>query len=538
MNNREIAQYFGLLADLMELHNENPFKIKSYAFAARNLKNIDVPLKDLSIEELENIQGVGKTIGAKIFHLTHSGKFELLEKYAAMTPPGIIELLQLKGIGPKKIAQLWKELEIESIGELEYACNENRLVELKGFGKKTQENILQQLQFFSSNANKFLWVSLEELANEIIAEIQTEYPGINVSTCGEFRRKGIVLQTVDFLISSDDQKIKTDVEEKYKGHPVQFHFCKPSEFYLKLLELSGDKEHFGFLSYKIDASKNYSSEKEIYEAAGFPFIPPELRDNKIEWKLAEENKLPELIDIADIKGIVHAHSNYSDGAPTLKQLATFCNEQGFEYLVISDHSRSAFYANGLSVQRILEQHDEIDQLNKQLAPFHIFKSIECDILPDGSLDYEDEILKKLDLVIASVHSQLKMSEEKAMKRLLKAIEHPYTTILGHMTGRLLLSRPGYPVDHKKIIDACAANNVCIEVNANPRRLDIDYSWIPYCMEKDAMISINPDAHSLRGVHDIKYGVYAARKGGLLKDNTLNTLTKDNFEKHIKTKNGH
>lgn len=537
MNNKEIAAHFGLLADLMELHGENPFKIKSYAFAARHLKNLDTPLADLSIEELENIEGVGKAIAAKIFHLVRTGKLDLLQKYVEVTPPGVIAMLQLKGIGPKKIAQLWKELEIENLGELEYACNENRLLELKGFGQKTQEAILQQLHFLAQNANKFLWANLEELSVEVLAEISKEYPDLLVSPCGDFRRKEIVLERTDFLIASEDTALQQQLKERYKEHPVGLHFCPPDQFYWRLLELSSDKEHVAFLSYKTDPAHTYTSEQEIYEAAGLPFIVPELRDNRIEWKLAESGRLGELVEEKDILGVVHAHSNYSDGAPSLKQLAEYCKAQGYEYLVISDHSKSAFYAQGLSVQRILEQHEEIDRLNAALAPFRIFKSIECDILPDGSLDYEEDVLQRFDLLITSVHSQLKMPEDKAMARLLKAIEHPRTTILGHLTGRLLLSRQGYPVDHKKIIDACAANRVCIELNANPRRIDIDPQWIDYCMEKEVMISVNPDAHSLQGVHDIRYGVYAARKGGLLRSQTLNALSKDNFETYIKAKNG-
>jgi DNA polymerase (family 10) len=536
MTNKEIAQHFGLLADLMELHNENPFKIKSYSFAARHLKNINPPLAELSIAELEEIEGVGKAIAEKIFQLTKTGKLELLEKYLNITPLGVVDLLQLKGIGPKKIAQLWKELDIESIGELEYACNENRLIELKGFGTKTQANILEQIQFINKNSNKFLWANLEELANEIVAELQEQYPNLLVSTCGDFRRKFVTLEGIDFLIAEEDKGIQAAIFEKYKQYPVHFEYCSQHDFYLKLLELSSDKEHYGFLSYKIDAAVKYTSEKAIYEAAGFPFIAPELRDNKLEWKLAENNQLKDLIELKDIKGVVHSHSKYSDGANTLKELATYCKEQGFEYLVISDHSKSAFYANGMKEEAIIAQHAEIEQLNKQLFPFKIFKSVESDILYDGQLDYADDVLKTFDMVIASVHSQLKMTEEKAMQRLIKAIENPYTNILGHMTGRLLLSREGYPVDHKKIIDACAANDVCIELNANPYRLDIDYSWIDYCQEKNVLISVNPDAHNLRGVHDIKYGIIAARKGGLLKENTLNSLTKDNFERRINNKN--
>ncbi len=535
MDNKLIAKHFSLLADLMELHNENPFKIKSYDFAGRNLKNIDTPLGDLTIQELENIEGVGKAIAAKIFQLTHTGKLDLLEEYLAKTPSGVIDLLQLKGIGPKKIAMLWKELEVESIGELEYACNENRLITLKGFGTKTQDNIFQQIVFIKQSANKFLWSSLETLANEILLEIQNQYQNILISTCGDFRRKEIILEKLDFLIAEENKTIQQEIIEKYKAYPTDFIFCKKEEFYLKLLSLSSDAEHYGFLSFKIDADKNYTSENEIYQDADLPFIVPELRDNKIEWKLIEQNNLSNLIELNDIKGIVHSHSKYSDGANSLKDLATYCKEQGFEYLVISDHSKSAFYADGMKEDKILEQHAEIDKLNENLFPFKIFKSVESDILYDGNLDYTEEVLQSFDLIIASVHSQLKMNEERAMLRLIKAIENPYTTILGHMTGRLLLSREAYPVDHKKIIDACAANNVCIELNANSYRLDIDYSWIDYCQDKNVLISINPDAHNLRGVHDIKYGINAARKGGLLKQNTLNTLSKDNFEAYLKNK---
>lgn len=532
MTNTEIAQHFALLADLMELHEENPFKIKSYDFAGRTLKKINEPLAGLSIEQLENIDGVGKAIAAKIFQLTHTGKLELLEKYLAITPLGVVDLLQIKGIGPKKIRQLWKELDIESIGELEYACEENRLIELKGFGKKTQDNILEQIQFIKQSADKFLWANLDALANEILLELQQTYPDLLITACGEYRRKFIILNNIDILIGTEDELIKKTISEKYQQFPITFYYCKVDEFYLKLLQHSSNAEHFGFLSYKVDATKKYTSEVAIYEDAGYPFIIPELRDNKYEWNLIENKKLDEIISAQDIKGVIHSHTTYSDGTNTLSELANYCKEQGFEYLVVSDHSKSATYAKGLSEERVLQQHIEINQLNEKLFPFKIYKSIESDILYNGNLDYDVDILKTFDLVIASIHSTLKMQEEKAMERLIKAIENPYTTILGHLTGRLLLSRQGYPVNHTKIIDACAANNVCIELNANPYRLDIDYHWIDYCQQKGVLISINPDAHNLRGVHDIQYGINAAKKGALLKQNTLNALTKDNFEKYL------
>jgi DNA polymerase (family X) len=264
------------------------------------------------------------------------------------------------------------------------------------------------------------------------------------------------------------------------------------------------------------------SELAIYEAAGMPFVPPELRQDVAEWKWMDNGATPLLIE-KDIRGILHAHSTYSDGSFSLEEMAKYCLNKGWEYLGITDHSQSAFYADGLKESDIRRQHEEIDRLNSQLAPFRIFKGIESDILTDGRLDYPDEILRSFDFVIASVHSHLKMDEEKATIRLMKAIEHPATTILGHATGRLLLSRPGYPIDTKKIIDACAANGVAIELNANPFRLDIDWTWIPYCMEKGVPVAINPDAHNLAGMHDIRYGVAAARKGGLVAAACLSSL---------------
>ncbi len=528
MSNKEIGSYFSLLAELMELHEENDFKIKSYAYAGRNLRNIDEPLAAMSVDEMEHYEGVGNAIAHKIYELVNNGKFELLDKYLAITPKGVVEMLQIKGIGPKKIRQLWKELDIENIGELEYACNENRLLELKGFGKKTQENILQQIQFIQQNANKFRWAQLELIANEVMDALQEEFTQQQISFCGNYRRKKIILEQVDFLLDITDAGVQTQLKEKYKDYPVAFHFSTPQFFYLELLKLSSAEEHFSFLSYKLNEQQHFSSENEIYTSVHLPFIPPEIRDNNFEWTYAEQNKLDQLVELNDIKGIVHTHTQYSDGANTISEMTDYCIRNKFEYLVISDHSKSAFYANGLTEDRLIKQHEEIDKLNTHHPDFKIFKSIECDILNDGSLDYSDEILNTFDLVIASVHANLKMNEEKAMQRLLKAIENPKMHILGHLTGRLLLSRSGYPVDHKKIIDACAQNGVCIEINANPYRLDIDYHWLPYCMEKNVWISINPDAHNLQGIHDIAYGIHAARKGGLLKTYLINALPAKDF----------
>jgi DNA polymerase (family 10) len=271
---------------------------------------------------------------------------------------------------------------------------------------------------------------------------------------------------------------------------------------------------------------------ELFDSASLPWIPPFRREDPNILQVAKKVKLKEVIVPADIRGIIHSHSNWSDGVHTLEQMAMTAKAQGLEYLVISDHSKTAFYANGLSEERIYAQHKQVDELNKRLAPFRIFKSIESDILNDGSLDYDDEVLAGFDLVIASIHSNLKMPEEKAMMRLTNAIENPYTSILGHMTGRLILSRNGYPVNHEAIIEACAENNVVIELNAHPRRLDIDWRWIEYAIKKGVLISINPDAHAVEGFEDCRYGVLVAQKAGLTKENNLSSFSLADFERFL------
>jgi DNA polymerase (family 10) len=275
--------------------------------------------------------------------------------------------------------------------------------------------------------------------------------------------------------------------------------------------------------------KKYKSEEEIFKTLQVNYIPVYLRETNEILKKAKNTKLPDVIETADVKGLIHAHSNWSDGAHTIEEMANALIDLGFEYLVISDHSKAAYYAGGLTEQRIKEQHKYIDGLNKKLAPFKIFKSIECDILSDGSLDYSDKILASFDLVIASIHSNIQMKEEKAMMRLLSAIENPYITILGHMTGRRLLKRPAYPVDHKAIIDACAGHGVVIEINANPQRLDMKWEWVSYALEKNLFLSINPDAHTIDEFHNIRYGVLVAQKGGLTKASNLSSLSKNELD---------
>ncbi len=523
MTNEDIADTLKFTAKLMELHGENAFKVGSYNNASFKLDKYEKELSTLSQQEIEAIQGVGKSIATKIHELIATGQLTELNQLIEKTPAGVIEILGIKGIGPKKGRMLWLEAGIESIGELYYACNENRLVDIKGFGEKTQQLIKQAIEFLLASKNKFHYATAEFAGNELIKSIKEKYPEALISFCGALRRKCEVIEKIEIHLSPSPSPkergsdfIVPLVGKTANGIPYEIFICERKNFYHQLFLLTGSAEHIAQINTK--GLEECSSEEEIYLKNNLNYIEPELRETAATKQVGERISL---IELKDLKGIFHVHTKYSDGKHSLEEMAKHCKELGYEYLGISDHSQTAVYAKGLKPERVFEQFAEIDKLNQELAPFKIFKGIESDILGDGSLDYEEEILKQFDFVIASVHQNLKMNEEKATARLLKAIENPYTTILGHMTGRLLLSREGYPLDTKKIIDACAANNVIIELNAHPYRLDIDWRWIPYALEKGVMISINPDAHSKEGYGDMYYGVCAARKGALIADMTFN-----------------
>jgi len=430
--------------------------------------------------------------------------------------------MSIKGLGPKKVHAIWKELGCESVGELLYACNENRLSTLKGFGAKTQETIKANIEFKFHNSAKRHYAAVESSVNKLVEKIKKEHPHIHVSAVGDFRRKCEVLEKIEILsdkkISDHHEKIEQEI-----AMPVKFHICSSEEYAEKLFELTATKEHLQKAGFSHLKKHTYNTEREIYEALHLQYIEPELREGMDEVGLAKHNKIPELIDEKDLKGILHNHTTYSDGVHTLKEMADYCHKLGYEYLGVCDHSKSAFYANGLNEDKVWEQQLEIRKLNAHYKDFKILSGIESDILNDGSLDYSEDVLKTFDFIVSSIHSNLKMTEEKATKRLIKAIENPYTSILGHPTGRLLLARPGYPIDHKKVIDACAANKVSMELNAHPYRLDIDWRWIWYCLEKNVKVAINPDAHQMQGYHDMHYGVCVARKGMLTKEMCLNTL---------------
>lgn len=545
MDNKRIAKTFKLLGQLMELHGENPFRTKATANVAYKLDKLPFAITADTLGQLDTVPGIGGSTAQKVKALLETGSLPELETYLAKTPPGVLDMLGIKGLGPKKIVVVWKTLGIESIGELYYACNENRLAEAKGFGLKTQEDIKKAIEFSMSSQGWSLYANVESIALDLFAKIRKQLPESQLlSFTGDFRRKNEVLQEVGLLAGVPAEQLlalvqglpgfsteavldengaitlSSDQGIRFKLIPVE-----PAAFHQQLLLTTGSEDHLRLLGDIASDIPQLDSEEAIYQTLGLPYIEPELREGLDEVALAKQNRLPELITFADLRGSLHNHSTYSDGVNTLEEMARYCRDElGLDYLGICDHSKTAVYANGLPIERVQAQWAEIDRLNESLAPFRIFKGIESDILSDGSLDYPDEVLAGFDFVVASIHSNLKMDEQRATERLITAIENPYTTILGHPTGRLLLSRGGYPVDFKRVIDACAAHGVAIEINANPLRLDLDWRWHRYALEKGVMLSINPDAHRTSGFHDMHYGVYVARKGGLDAQNCLNALS--------------
>lgn len=533
MTNKEIAYAFDELASLMELHGDDDFRIKSYKNAYLTIRKLDSPLSDMKDDEIKAIKGVGNAISGKIRELLDNGKMANLEKLREKTPAGVQEMLELNGFGPKKVRQVWQEMGIESIGELWYACNENRLVEYKGFGLKTQEELLKKLDYYQKSKGKLHLDAADEIAETVCAKITAALPGAYVSPVGEIRRRCPVISLPEILVGYNgelsaifDDTLTLNAEEDrfitvlLNGETkVAIHRCHAEEFGSKLFQLTGTDSYVrGFAEANAGRSfKGLRAEFEVFEKAQTAFVAPEQRESYPPVSISGER----LIEQHDLKGVLHIHTTYSDGLHSLRQMCERARDLGYEYIGITDHSQSAFYANGLKPDRLKQQWDEIDQLNVEMSDLRILKGIESDILNDGSLDYPDSVLENFDFIIASVHSNLKMTVEKATERVLRAIEHPGTTILGHPTGRLLLSREGYPLDWDAVFEACAKHNVAIELNAHPYRLDIDYTLIPKAIQHGIKISINPDAHSLFGMEVVRFGVAIARKGGLSPEHCFN-----------------
>ncbi|MEO6282479.1 MAG: PHP domain-containing protein [Dyadobacter sp.] len=567
MSNPEIVEILELTAKLLELHNADPFKIKGYSIAAFYLdKYKDGELQYMTEQELTKLQGIGKSTAGKIVQIAKTGTFPELEELLSNTPLGVMEMFNIKGIGPKKIAVLWQELGIDNLHELELACLNGAVAKLKGFGGSIQQKIIDSLAFLKDQAGKLRMDKADVVADLIITELKKSFE--QVEAAGDVRRKSETVDTIRIVVGTDSPallqnsigEIEFLIQDEKQSSPfvwrgnvqevavaIEIVAVKPERLVNELFLETADVEHLGYSTesgstiWQQAYYQTAESEEAIYEKAGLPYIVPEMREGAGEFTWSETHTPDQLITWEDLKGILHNHSTYSDGQHTLEQMAVRCRDLGFEYLGIADHSQTAVYAQGLSIDEVMRQHEEIAKLNARFAtenpekPFKILKGIESDILGDGSLDYPTEILASFDYIVASVHSNLTMTQEKATARLLKAIENPYTTILGHPTGRLLLSREGYPIDHKVIIDACAEHKVVVEINASPWRLDLDWRWISYCMEKGVLLSINPDAHAMEGYLDMHYGVANARKGGLTKDMTFNAFSLEGMEEYLRGK---
>lgn len=568
MDKKEIIEILEEIGTLLELKGENPFKCRAYHNAARVLDATPEDIGELiKKKKLEQLKGIGEGLRSKITELYKKGKLKYYTDLRKSIPQGLVEMIQLPGLGPKKAKHLYDELGLKSVGELEYACQENRLIKLEGFGEKSQDNILKAIQFFRKSQNRFLFNDALDEAQSVLEVLKKDKKNVSqISVAGSVRRRKEIVKDIDFVVTTKNPKV---VMKKFVSLPgikkviahgetkssviletgiqADLRCVTEKEYPFTLHHFTGSKEHniamrsraqsmgikmneYGlFKGKKLLACKN---EEEIFKRLGLSFIPPELRENQGEIEAAEKNRLPRLIDWGDLRGTFHCHSLYSDGAASVEAMAKQAKKLGLEYIGMADHSQSAFYANGIKPADIKRQHKEIDQLNKKFKNFRIFKGVESDILADGSLDYDKKVLESFDFVVASIHSRFKMKEKEMTNRIVKALKNPYTTMLGHMTGRLLLSRGPYALDIKKIIDTAVEYNKIIEINSHPYRLDIDWRHLHYAKKKGLKVSINPDAHREEGIEDINYGIGIARKGWLEKKDVINTMGLKEMEEFL------
>jgi DNA polymerase (family 10) len=543
VDNHQISRAFGLYAELLQLHEQDERLSDLLSGASYRLRNFEAQVTELPEADLQPL--FHPQVLAIIDEIKRRGNITALEELIQLTPSGLFDMMRIRGLGGHKLRALWQTAKIDNIEGLLAAAKTGKVSHIAGFGKKTEQNIIAAIEDFNCNTRLFHYATVADLADNFVGALQKILKTDLVSLCGDIRRQATTVARIEVLAAAPAaifssrtfKKLLTigeQTDEVTTGHtldeiPVTIYHCSTASFYRQLFERTGTAAHVS----KVAFNGEPKSEEAIYANAGLPFIPPEMREDTAEWDWAK--KTEPLVTMEDITGVVHNHTTWSDGVDQLEGFVKACKTKGYQYTVISDHSQNAHYAGGLKPDKVFRQLEAIDKLNKQVAPFKVFKSIECDICVSGELDYTPELLKEFDLVIISVHQQLKMVEPKATARLIKAIENPFTTILGHMTGRQLLVRPGYPLDFKKVIDACAANGVVIEINANPYRLDMDWSHVPYALQKGVMISINPDAHSIHEIDNIRWGVVAARKGGLTKAVTWNAMPLNQIEAWLQKK---
>lgn len=538
MDNFRISKHLDKVSKLLEITEANPFKIRAYENGSRVIRSLKDNAKELLEKgELGKVKGIGKGLLLEITEFIKNGTSESYESLVSEIPQGIFEIFQIKGLGVKKVKVILEKLKISTLGELEYACLENRLVDLDGFGAKTQESVLQSIQFLKRFKGFKLLNSAFQEAEKLNHFLKNNLKPQKLILCGQLKTGVEVVDEIYFLamineielqkfvleFGGNENFVQLNLKENkiigtlFSGLNFVVEAAKIEKAGVKTLEKNSPANFLKEVHFSSDEC--FETEEEFFQGKKLNFVFPEVRHFGVEkaFELSQN-----LVTEDEILGIFHIHTTWSDGSASLAEMAKETQNLGYSYIGISDHSKSAFYANGLTESRIFEQHSEIEKLNSEMNNFKIFKGIESDILNDGSLDYEDSVLESFDFVIASVHSNFKMTEEEMTKRLIKAIENPYTTMLGHLTGRLLLARPAYKLNMKKIIDACSQNNVCIELNASPHRLDLDWRWMQTAFDKGVKISINPDAHSLTGLQDVKFGIKVARRGGAQKENVLNT----------------
>lgn len=574
MTKRDVSAILEQIGLLLELKGENPFKARAYYQAARTIETLQEDLGELvSSGHLAAIKGIGKDLSQRITELVQSGRSSYYEELRASIPPGLVDMLQVQGLGPKKVRAIWEKLGITRLEELAAACRQNRLAALEGFGDKSQEKILKGIEQLHRHAQRRLFPEARAEAERVHARL-AGYPKIvRSAVAGSLRRRRETIGDVDIVASAapDDREA---IMEFFIGDPwgeevlahgptkssirlqsglqVDLRLVDQAEYAAALVYFTGSKEHdivLRALAQKQGLKLNEyglfrgeerlpcREEEDVYHHLGLPWLPPELREGLGEVEAAQEGALPHLLELVDLQGTFHVHTVASDGADTLEDMVARASKLGWRYVGISDHSKAAFYAHGLSEEQVLEQHRTIDALNWRGNGVYIFKGAEVDILADGSLDYGDEFLEHFDFVVASVHSRFQLSQEEMTERICRALQNPHTTILGHPTGRLLLARDPYAVDLDRVLQTAAACGVAIEMNAHPKRLDLDWRYCRRAKELGVRFAINPDAHSCDDLEVLPIGVGIARKGGLERSDVLNTLSLEEMKAYLDRRKG-
>jgi DNA polymerase (family 10) len=553
-----VAKVLEEMGTLMELRGENPFRCRAYINAAQALRGLPDDLHEaIASGALAQVPGIGEAIHQKIVQLVTTGSLPAYEELKRATPPGLLPLLRVPGLGPKKIKLLHDELNIDSLADLRAAAEGGKIAGLKGFGAKTEAKIKEGIAFVERVGDRILQSTARRLVTPILEDVRAHRGVLRAEVCGSYRRRADTVGDLDIVFASNDPgpvladfAQRPEVEEVLGrgetkasvriggGVQCDLRGVAPEQFAFALNYFTGSKAHnialrrraiergLKLSEYGLEGPKGHVAcrdEAEIYKALDLPYIPPELREGLDEIELAEAGELPDLIDHDDLTGTFHCHTDWSDGGNTLEEMAAAARKAGLKYLGIADHSRSAGYAGGLSIERVKEQWAAIDKLNETLpASFRVFKGTECDILADGSLDFPDELLAGFDYVVASVHSQFGLDREAMTCRIIRAVENPHVTMLGHPSGRLLLARDAYEVDLDAVLNAAARAKTMVEINANPHRLDVDWEHARRARKIGLTMVINPDAHATNGLADLDYGVGVARRAGLRKEDVFNT----------------